>query len=208
MCAVVLVTTGVAQMSAHRRDEYLQAARIAMDPGRVEVELDLTPGIALADVIIRQIDRDRSGSFSDDEMRAYALSVMHDVSLELDGRPLQADLASRQFPATDAIARGEGIIRLRLTAPLPSLSAGGHRLLYRNSHQPTFGVYLANALAPASDQVAVVLQRRDVDQKELLIEYEFGGRDRPRPWWQVFAAAAGIGVAAGLVTRRRRPIRA
>ena len=39
MTAVIVGTA----LSAHRRDEYLQAARIAIEPGRVELELALTP---------------------------------------------------------------------------------------------------------------------------------------------------------------------
>ena len=47
-----MILAGVAVVSAHRRDEYLQAARLALDPGRVQIELDLTPGIAVADAIL------------------------------------------------------------------------------------------------------------------------------------------------------------
>ena len=32
-------------------------------------------------------------------------------------------------------------------------------------------MYLANALVPASDRVTVAAQRRDVDQRELVVDY-------------------------------------
>ena len=64
MLALTTAIVGVAEVSAHRRDEYLQAARLAIDPGRVQLELDLTPGIALAEAIIADIDRNRDGSLS------------------------------------------------------------------------------------------------------------------------------------------------
>ena len=67
--------------------------------------------------------------------------------------------------------RGEGTIRLQSTATLPRLSMGPHQLLFRNSHHPDRSVYLANALVPESDQVAVTAQRRDGDQSELTIDY-------------------------------------
>ena len=67
--------------------------------------------------------------------------------------------------------RGEGTIRLHSTATLPRLSAGLHQLLFRNSHHPDRSVYLANALVPESDDVAVTAQRRDGDQTELTIDY-------------------------------------
>ena len=49
--ASVLLCVGLgrpAPIAAHRLDEYLQAARIAVDVDRVGVELDLTPGVAIA----------------------------------------------------------------------------------------------------------------------------------------------------------------
>ncbi len=73
-CVLALTTAivAVAEVSAHRRDEYLQAARLAIDPGGVQLELDLTPGIALAEAIIADIDRNRDGALSQDEQRDYA----------------------------------------------------------------------------------------------------------------------------------------
>jgi hypothetical protein len=44
-----------AGVSAHRLDECLQAARIAIEPDHVGLELDLTPGRAVADAIIADI---------------------------------------------------------------------------------------------------------------------------------------------------------
>ena len=61
---LALVLAGGVALSAHRTDEYLQAARLAIDPARVQIELDLTPGIAMAETILADIDRDRDGSLS------------------------------------------------------------------------------------------------------------------------------------------------
>ena len=41
-----------ASPSAHRLDEYLQAARLSLAHTRVELEIDLTPGASVADGII------------------------------------------------------------------------------------------------------------------------------------------------------------
>ena len=46
--AVAILLTLGAGAFAHRLDEYLQAARIAVDNGRVDLDLDLTPGAAVA----------------------------------------------------------------------------------------------------------------------------------------------------------------
>src|SRR5579859_3013567 len=86
--ALGLVALAGVSLSAHRRDEYLQAARIAIEPDQVRIELDLTPGIAVADSILADIDRDRDGSISPSEERAYVERVVDSLSLEIDGRPV------------------------------------------------------------------------------------------------------------------------
>ena len=80
-------------------------------------------------------------------------------------------LGASRFPDVDAIRRGEGTIRLHPAATFPRLSVGSHQLLFRNRHHPDRSVYLANALVPESDQVAVTAQRRDGDQRDLTIDY-------------------------------------
>ena len=152
----------------------------------MHIELDLTPGIALAEAIIADIDRNRDGSLSPDEQRAYGTLVMSALTLEVDGTPVRAQLGATDFPDAEAMRRGEGTIRIQSTATLPRLSIGPHQLLFRNRHHPDRSVYLANALVPDSDKVAVTAQRRDVDQRELIIEYvvacgagDFHGRVAP-----------------------------
>ena len=160
-----------ASTAAHRRDEYLQAARLAIDPARVQVELDLTPGIAVADAVLGAIDADRDGAVSPSEADGYAGTVMRAVSLEIDGRPLTARVTGSVFPPVDAVRRGEGTIRLQISAAPPQLDPGTHQLRYRNAHRPDIGVYLANALVPSNERIAVTDQQRDVDQRELRIAY-------------------------------------
>ena len=65
-----------------------QAARLGIDPGGVQLELDLTPGIALAETIIADIDRNRDGTLSPDEQRAYGSRALGALRLEIDGARL------------------------------------------------------------------------------------------------------------------------
>jgi len=157
--------------SAHRRDEYLQATRIAVEPDRVQVELDLTAGISVAEAVIRDIDRDGSGVISGDEARRYATAVVKAVRLDVDRRPLQVELINVTVPELGAIRNGEGVIRLELSARLPALAAGAHQIFFLNAHRADIGVYLANALAPVNPRIAIVAQRRDVAQREITIDY-------------------------------------
>ena len=55
----------------------------------MELELDLTPGVAVADAIIADIDRDRDGALSADEKRAYVERVLDAIELRVDGQLLQ-----------------------------------------------------------------------------------------------------------------------
>lgn len=160
-----------APVSAHRLDEYLQAARIAIEPGRVAIELDLTPGTAVAANVLADIDRNRNRFLADDEALAYATAVVRELRLEIDGRDQPLTLAAQRFPAIDAMLNGEGTIRLQLVAEIAPLAAGNHRLRFRNGHRPDVSVYLANALVPATDRVGVLAQDRDLNQSELVIAY-------------------------------------
>jgi hypothetical protein len=195
--ALSLAVVASTDLSAHRRDEYLQAARFAIAPGRVEVQLDLTPGIAVAETVIAEIDRNRDGSFSPDEKQAYVGRVFGDIELAVDGQPVQLQAVAARFPDLDAFRRGEGTIALQSTADLPHLSAGPHQLSYRNTHRRDISVYLANALVPDNVQVSVNAQLRDADQHDLTIQYVLRdglGTSFARVWLLGCLAAAGVWV--------------
>ncbi len=205
----ILLTTAVG-VSAHRRDEYLQAARIGIAPGRVELQLDLTPGIAVADAIIAEIDRNRDGVLTADEQQAYVARVLSAIELDIDGLPIllqqQPPPAASSFPDVDAFRRGEGTIALQVHAMLPSLSAGAHQLAYHNTHRRDVSVYLANALMPDSDRVSIRAQQRDVDQRELTIDYilrDGGGLNTSAHMW-LLGSVAGAVMWAGVLYRRSR----
>ena len=195
LALIIFIGIGDAELHAHRVDEYLQAARVAIDPGRVQIELDLTPGIALADAILADIDRNHDGSLSVEEQRSYGRMVLSALDLEIDGTPVPMQLDASSFPAVEAVRRGEGMMRFQLAAMLPRLTAGFHQLLFRNRHHPDRSVYLANALVPSTDRVGVTAQRRDADQRELTIDYVV----HPAPTSHMtLIISGGIAVAAML----------
>ena len=170
---LALTTTLVAgtDVSAHRTEDYLQAARIGLEPDRVRITLDLTPGIDVAGSFMGALDHDGDGALSAGEQRGYAGQVLGALRVELDERPLQPRVVSWSFPEPSAFRRGEGTIRLEIQATLPRVPAGAHRLRFRNAHLAGHSAYLANALVPESARVAVTAQRRNHDQSELTIEY-------------------------------------
>lgn len=170
LVAAALVTSA-ATLSAHRRDEYLQAARIGVEPDRVEISLDLTPGTDVAPTVIGDVDRNHDGVVSDGEQRAYATRVAAALSLELDGRPLHIDMVATQFPDVPAMLSGVGTVQLKMRASLPAVVAGKHELAFRNVERRDVSVYLANALVPESRRVSVNGQRRDPSQSALVIDF-------------------------------------
>ena len=178
--------------SAHRTGDYLQAARIGLEPDRVLITLDLTPGIDVAESFIAALDHDGDGALSTDEQRGYAGQVVSALKIAIDERPLQPRVVSWSFPEPSAFRRGEGTIRLTIQAMLPRGSAGSHRLLYRNAHLAGHSAYLANALVPESSRVTVTAQRRDSDQSELTIEYAVRADSTAAVAWVLGSLAAGF----------------
>jgi len=201
LTTAVVVSRGV---SAHRLDEYLQAARIAVDPSRVELELDLTPGIAVADGIIAEIDHDQDGALGSSEKQAYAEGALRAIAVQIDGQTLQTELMASTFPVPDAFRGGDGTIRLRATAGLPRLPMGTHQLFFRNNYRPDVSVYLANALVPQSDRIAITGQRRDGNQRNLTIDFVVRTEAATSPRLWLLGGIASAALLMAFVTRGAR----
>jgi len=203
--AAVLATMSVAsgaQLSAHRLDEFLQAARIAVERDRVQLEMSLTPGTAVADRAIRDIDADRNGVLSREEQQAYAGRVLGALTLRLDSSPpLHLQPAKFRFPDLAALRAGDGAIMIRAEAGVSLLPVGEHRLFFHNQNASGDSVYLANALAPEGDDVSVTGQQCTGNQSEFTIEFVVRAAPAASLRW-MWIALAGAFVLAGLLIRR------
>ena len=94
-----LVLASGAGLSAHRYDEFLQAARIGVESDHVRVEMSLTPGMAVADAVVGEIDVDRGGVLSAVEQHSYAEQVLDHITLLVDDSlPVRLALAESRFP--------------------------------------------------------------------------------------------------------------
>jgi hypothetical protein len=196
---LLLTLAGVAVLGcpqpgdAHRLDEYLQAAKLSVERGRVVLDLDLTPGVTVAPLVFSLIDTNGDGHISPEEAEAYEQQVLHSVVLLLDGSPLSLRPVSAHFPEYREMTAGVGVVRLVGAATFTPSGSGNHQLFFRNTHQPKIGAYLANALLPADNRVEIDNQWRDVAQHELTIDYRVTQRSRPSGWWIVIALlAAGL----------------
>jgi len=175
---------------AHRLDEYLQASQISIESGRIIVEINLTPGAAVADGVIAEIDRDADGELSPSEGAAYAGVVVRSLSLEVDGGQRPLVLERYRFPSPAAMRQGLGTIRLYAVAE-PPLVAGHHRLVFRNAHRSDIGAYLVNALVPSDERIAIHGQSRDFLQREYAVEYALG---LPRTSTRAASVSSLVGV--------------
>jgi len=155
--------------SAHRLDEYLQATLVVIEPDSIKLQINLTPGVAVAPPVLALIDGDRDGVFSTNEAAAYAELLKRDLILRLDERLLQLRLTP-----PDELLIGWGIIRLEYTAASPGQFAPGpHELAFENRHQTNLSVYLVNAALPKSNSISITRQTRNENQSTARIEFTF-----------------------------------
>ena len=167
--SALLALSMVGSAAAHRLDEYLQATLIGVTRDGIDVEIQLTPGVAMLPVLMAVIDQDRDGRISPGEERAYVSRVLREVELRVDGVRAPLSLMASNFPALETMREGLGTIRIRLRA-----ARSGHELRFENRHLPQVSVYLVNCLAAPSDGLVVRRQQRDEAQRSIEFEYSFG----------------------------------
>lgn len=200
-CAVMAAVWAVSVVptSAHRLDEYLQASRLAIGVSTIALEIDLTPGVAVAERVFAEIDSDRDGKISGPEEDRYARRVVDSLVLSVDGHRVDLSLSSRLFPSRSDMNLGTGAIRLTATAPA-AVTAGVHQASFINGFAPDLSVYMANTLVPSDDRVRIGGLNRDTQQRSMTVEYRVG--------WPILARPLGWSVAAlgllGLLIGARR----
>jgi len=171
ICSIVTLFVLPITARAHRLDEYLQAARLALAPDQVLLKIDLTPGVDVAPAIFALINTDRDGLISEAEGKAYANRLLKDVVLEVDGQPRKLGVIRSQFPSFHEMQEGTGTIRIEARAAWRA-TRGHHLLFFRNNHQTDLGAYLVNALLPASPEIAITDQHRDSLQREIKLDID------------------------------------
>ncbi|HEY1306408.1 MAG TPA: hypothetical protein VGF24_22795 [Vicinamibacterales bacterium] len=200
---VVLLVLGgdVSPAGAHRLDEYLQATRVAIDPDRIVLEIDLTAGANIASRIVGLIDTNRDGRLSRGEQDDYARQVLASIRCTIDGHLTPSSLLMTQFPELEAMAAGTGPIRLRAAVDV-SPGSGRHQLDCVNMHARDMSVYLVNALMPSDTRVRIGPPHRDPLQRELSLDFDIA----PDAFW--FRAGWSIVacvVIGGLILVTRGP---
>ena len=158
---------------AHRLDEYLQATLVSIEPDGIKLQINLTPGVAVAAPVLELIDRDRNGVISTHEAEAYAEMVRRELTIQLDQRPQELKFTASGFPPPDELRTGLGIIRLEYAAAPGPFTPGAHELTFENRHQTNLSVYLVNAALPKSGTLQITRQKRNENQSTGRIEFIF-----------------------------------
>jgi len=159
---------------AHRLDEYLQGTLISVEKNRLQAQITLTPGVAVFQVLLAEIDTDADGVISETEQRAYAARVLRDLSLTIDGHPLTPRLISRQFPTIQEMQAGRGEIQIEFSADLP-LGGANRRLIFENHHFRQIAAYQVNCLVPRDPDIRIAAQNRNYSQSLYQLEYVQAG---------------------------------
>jgi hypothetical protein len=213
VCALALLAAAPA--GAHRLDEYLQATTLAVEKGRVEMEIRLTPGVAVFPIVFASIDSDADGVMSAKERRAYADRVTGDLSLSVDGRRLPLRLVSSTFAPRELLQEGRGEIQLQLEADVPG-AAARRRLTFENHHQNRIGSYLVNGLVPRDPDIQLGAQHRNHDQSFYRLDYVDGSVPASvlsftlwsAPWGWIDGVLMALLVGLALLVRHRFAARA
>ncbi len=199
--STLLALSLVGGADAHRLDEYLQATLIGVTRDGIDVEINLTPGVAMLPLFMAAIDQDHDGRISSAEERAYVRRVAREVELRVDGLPVPLSLKESHFPTLEAIREGLGTIEIKLRA-----ARSGHELRFENRHLPQMSAYLVNCLAAPSDGLVVSRQERDEAQRSIELEYSFGGGAVPGPRASWMALGPFWPVAIGMLLMARMAV--
>jgi hypothetical protein len=184
-----------AAAEAHRLDEYLQATLVAIAPGDIRLQINLTPGVEVAERVIALVDADGDGTIVTAEADAYAAALIQDLAIQLDGQAVTAEVAEHNFPPPEELRTGAGIIQIELAITPGEFGDGPHRLEFANRHLPEISVYLFNAAQPSGGQPRILEQVRNRTQSECAVVFTFAPRVAPREPISMAALAAGAMVA-------------
>lgn len=202
--AAALILSLGAPAHSHRLDEFLQAAVISLERNHVQVELRLTPGVAILPVFLAATDRDSDGVISEAEQKAYAARVLREISLTCDGQRVPLRVAAARFPSAGELKEGLGEVQLELEGNLGGAAA--HRsLTFENHHLASISAYLVNSLIPRDPQIRITGQTRNFSQSLYQVEYVADGV--PSNWaiWACLAAAACLLFGRYVLTGRDAP---
>jgi hypothetical protein len=164
---------------AHQLDEYLQATLVTIEPDTVRFQINLTPGVAVAEQVLAMIGGAGDGVLATNEVEAYGERLKRDLIARLDDRRLELKRLAFDCPPAAELRTGWGIIQMEFSASIYPLSSGSHRLRFENRHMPAVSIYIFNVAPPKSSLVQISRQKRNHNQSLGEIEFTFDPSGRP-----------------------------
>lgn len=143
--------------------------------------------------MIAGIDSNGDGILSADEQRAYAQRVLRDLSIRIDGQPVQPELISWSFPPPAEMRAGLGEIHIAYSMDLPR-GGSSRSLILANHHQNSASVYLMNVVVPDDPGIRILAQKRNEQQSVYELDYQQTDAAAPSrtSWTGVQAWLSGI----------------
>jgi hypothetical protein len=173
-CLLLLWLAMPTALYAHQLDEYLQATLVEIGPEGIRLQMNLTPGVAVATKVIALVDRDGDGVISTNEAAAYLELLTRDLSVRLDGRDLELRARRSYFPQIAELRTGCAFIQIEYSGKTGALKPGLHQLTITNGHLPAISAYLVNAMRPGSSDLQIIRQNRTENQSASEIEFSIG----------------------------------
>jgi len=159
---VALVALVSSSATAHPVDEVVQAAYLAIEPRQVRLEFDISPGSAVSETILRDLDRDGDRRITTTESRAYGVRVLRRLPLAIDGIRVNWRLDQVGVPAYGSLAQQADTVRILAIAPAP-LPRGGHLIGFTNAYRPAASVVMTNVFVRPAGAFRVGRQERSDD---------------------------------------------
>jgi hypothetical protein len=200
--AIMLAVLPTAQ--AHRLDDLMQASFIEIKPEEIRIQLNLNPGVAVADKVIWMMDRDGDGAVSDAEEIAFSKLVKKQLKISIDSQTLPLEILNMECDGPADLRSGNGDIHIELAARLPHLLPGVQRLRFENNNLPGMSAYLVNATMPEDPTIRISKQLRNENQSVCWISFLAEPSKRTHWAWAFpFFTIGSAGVVGLLIVSRK-----
>ncbi len=160
--------------AAHPVDEAVQSAYLTLARGEVRLELDLTPGTAVAAALLSSLDANTDQHVDDAEAQAYALRVLQQSSLSLDGVTTAWRLEKVSVPPYQGLKLQGDTLRIFAAAGRAE-RAGAHTLRYANHYEPAKSQCIANVFIQAGEGWRYRVERQQHSDDGRLLTVAFTG---------------------------------
>ncbi len=170
--------------AAHPMDSLNQAAYITLQPQKVSIELDFTPGELVAAQFVQEFD---GKSLNLETLQKFTQKLLKREHFRLDEKEidLKLEFAQSQIPDLALLKSGGAQLQLLLIGDLPNVS-GKHQFVFENKYQPVKSAYAANVFVESKD-VQIIQQSRDSNLQVFRVDFQAPQNSNFAWWWVVIA---------------------